>query len=409
MRPDQVIVYIFLFLALYFEVLMLVSFIRRKQQAQQVTDIFDPTNAPTVAVIVPCWNEEQTVAFTLHSLLGLVYPTGKLEIIVVDDGSTDGTLDAARQFESDPRVKVFSKENGGKHSAMNFALKHTHADIIGCLDADSAVEPDALIRMIPAFKDERVAAVTPGIHVRAPQTVVQYMQEAEYRLSIFNRFMLAVLGATFVTPGPFSLLRTDIVRQLGGWRYAHSTEDMEMAMRLQEHGYLIANTPAATVLTSSPRTVYRLYRQRVRWTYGFLRNAIDYRHMYGSLKYGNLGLIVLPIATLSIMSAIYFFLRVIINSGIESIHNIVRYYKTGVILYPHFSLFYIDTSVLFFLIIFAVVFVVVLISTGTYIATGKRMPPRGTPLFLMFYSFLVPFWLGSAVVKAALKTGVRWR
>jgi len=235
------------------------------------------------------------------------------------------------------------------------------------------------------------------------------MQEAEYRLSVFNRFMLAVLGATFVTPGPFSILRTSVVRELGGWRYAHSTEDMEMAMRLQEHGYLIANSPTASVLTSSPRTVYRLYRQRVRWTYGFLRNAIDYRHMYGSLKYGNLGLVVLPIATLSIMSAIYFFVRLIIQSGIEAIHSILRYYETGVFLYPHWSLFYFNTSVLFFLILFAVVFVVVLISTGTYIATGRRMPPRGTPFFLMFYSFLVPFWLGSAVLRAAFKTGVRWR
>lgn len=407
---DGALAYSLLFISLYFEIFLLVSFLERTSTKQRVPSAVGPlASYPSVAIVVPCFNEEKNVGATISSLLSLEYPKEKLEIIVIDDGSQDHTFTVAKQFETDARVRVFHKENGGKHTAMNLALTHTNAEIIGCLDADSVVACDALLRVVPVFENKRVSAVTPGIHVKETGNMLQHMQKVEYHLSIFNRFMLAALGSAFITPGPFSTFRTSVVRELGGWRYAHSTEDMEMALRMQSHGYLIANAPRAIVHTGTPRTIKHLFRQRVRWTYGWLRNAVDYRHMIGNRSYGNLGIIVLPSALISIGAGIYFFLRIVFELGQEAMHALLKYEVTGALPHLGFNLFYLNTSTMWFLVWFAVALILLLVAAGSFIGTGKRTLPIGTPLFVLFYSFLVPLWLGTAVVRAVFKTGVRWR
>lgn len=406
------LMYAALFTSLYFEVFMLVSFIQSKMDrgARRILSFGELPHIPSVAIIVPCFNEEKTVASTIQSLLALDYPADKLEVIVVDDGSKDDTLAVAQMFALDhSRVRVFHKENGGKHSAMNYALEHTQAELIGCLDADSVVDVSALRHIAPIFENDRVAAVTPGILIKKPDNVLQHMQNAGYHLGVFNRFTLASLGSAFITPGPFSIFRTSVVRETGGWRHGHSTEDLEMALRIQHMGYLIGNAPRAIVYTGTPRTFRALFRQQVRWTYGFLRNAIDYRHMFGSRSYGNLGLVVLPMALLSIGIAIFFFVRVAYFAVLEIIHVVDRAEILGVMPHFSFSLFYVNTSALWFLIYVSVALVIVLISVGSFLGTGKGRPPAGTPLFVLFYSLLAPLWLGTAVVRAFFKTGVRWR
>lgn len=410
MNAAALATYVLLFTSLYFEVFLLLAFVRRRFQKTLPATVRVPTHFPSVAIVVPCYNEGRTVESTMRSLLALDYPADRLEIIAVDDGSVDNTLEVLRTFEVDPRVRVFSKANGGKHTAMNHAIERTHAELIGCLDADSVVAKEALLRIVPVFDNEKIAAVTPGIHVRDPQTILQHMQHVEYRLSIFNRFILAALGSAFITPGPFSFFRASVIRELGGWRYAHSTEDMEMALRMQVAGHLIANAPKAVVHTATPRTLPALFRQRVRWTYGWLRNAVDYRFMLGNKKYGNLGLIVLPSAILSIGAGIYFFLR-ILAEGVSMLRDeFARMYFSGLYVSPgSFELFYVNTSAMIFLVFVSVGLILILISAGSFIGTGSRKPPAATPLFLLFYSFLAPLWLSAAVVRAVFKTGVRWR
>lgn len=404
------IMYVLLFLSLYVEVFLLVSFIERRALPRRNVSTASGTYTPSVAIVVPCFNEEKGVAATVRSLLALDYPVDKLQVLVVDDGSTDSTLARARLLETDPRVRVFRKENGGKHSAMNLALEHMSAEFIGCLDADSVVEQSALRAIVPLFADPRIAAVTPGIHVREPATLLQHLQAVEYTLSLFNRFMMAALGSVFITPGPFSIFRTSVVRELGGWRHGHSTEDMEMALRLQVAGHLIANAPTAIVHTTTPNTLARLFRQRVRWTYGWLRNAVDYRHLFGNSRFGNLGLLVLPFAIFSIFTGIYFFIRVSLFALLNMYEKIVQFSYAG-FLPPSFvfDAFYIPSSALLLLVWVSVALVFALICIGSYIGRGTHLPPVSTPLFLIFYSFLAPLWLSVAVVRAAFKTGVQWR
>jgi len=400
------VTYTLLFISLYFEVFLLISFLERRKVSRTVSGT---RTLPKVSIVVPCFNEQMSLGSTLRSLQDLKYPPQLLDIIVVDDGSRDETLAMARTFENDRRIRVFHKENGGKHTAMNLALSVSDAELIGCLDADSIVDSDALMRVAAVFQDARIAAVTPGIHVREPQTILQHMQNVEYRLSVFNRFILAALGSAFITPGPFSIFRAGVVRELGGWRHGHFTEDMEMALRMQEAGHLIANAPNAIVHTTTPRTLRALFRQRVRWTYGFLKNAADYKHMFGDRRYGNLGVLVLPTALISIGTGIYFFCRILFWTSIDLLKAYGHYELTGAVSQPTFHLFFLNTSAMWFLVLASVLLILVLISAGSLIGTGKRMPPYSTPLFILFYCFLVPLWLSAAVVRATIGTGVRWR
>lgn len=403
------VMYVLLFFSLYFEVFLLVTYLEKRFTRIEPVIMLEG-DLPRVAVVVPCFNEENTVQLTMNSLLKLDYPDTLLEIIAVDDGSTDNTWKNLQAYANNPRVRLFQKENGGKHTAMNFALAHTDAELIGCLDADSVVENDALKKIVPIFLNQKIAAVTPGIHVRTPETILQHMQNVEYQLSIFNRWIFAALGSVFITPGPFSFFRSTVLRELGGWKYAHSTEDMELALRIQLAGHLIANAPKAVVHTATPRTLRKLFHQRVRWTYGWLRNAMDYWYMIGNHRYGNLGLIVLPTAIISIFTGIYFFARIAFYT-IRGIYRLAERAYFGGVHAPHvsFDLFYVNTSAIWFLVWVSVAMILVLISIGSFIGTGGRTPPKSTPIFLLFYSFLVPFWLGTAVVRAVFRTGVKWR
>lgn len=401
-----------IFSALYFEVFLLVSFLERHVGTRSLISLpaAKPDTLPKVCIVVPCFNEERTVAESIKSLLALSYPKEKLEIMVVDDGSTDGTYEAALPYAADPRVTVLKKENGGKHSALNMALSKSDAEFIGCLDADSMVDSKALVRIITAFKNQKIAAVTPGISVRAPRTILQHLQNVEYLLGIFNRYVFASLGSIFITPGPFSLFRTSVIRQVGGWRHGHSTEDMELGLRLQNAGWMIANEPLATVRTATPETLRALVRQRVRWSYGFLKNIFDYRHMMGNPKYGNLGLLILPTALLSFIAALYFAARIMWSLASSIIETISHIALMGLGPWnPSDFLFFFNTSFLWLIVYAMLILTIILISVGSFLSTGKHHPPVSTPVFLILYGFLVPIWLGIALVRAVFNSGVRWR
>jgi cellulose synthase/poly-beta-1,6-N-acetylglucosamine synthase-like glycosyltransferase len=249
--------------------------------------------------MVPCWNEAGTLSKTIHSLLNLNYPKDKLKIMIIDDGSTDNTWKVAEKFKNKPQVEMYHKENGGKYTALNFGLSKTTTDLVGCLDADSYVDKDALQNIVTYFQDKETMAVTPSVKVWQPKTIIQLIQKVEYGWGIFLRKMLSYMGALYVTPGPFSIFRREVFDVVGGYKHAHQTEDMELAMRLQTNHIKIANAHNAYVYTVAPATLRKLYKQRLRWTYGFLKNVIDYRFVFFKREYGNLGIFVLPVASLS--------------------------------------------------------------------------------------------------------------
>ncbi len=176
--------YACLFVALYFEVFLFVSFFDKRPPKK---DSSLPTTYPSVSMLVPCFNEERTLASTIDSLLALDYPKEKLEIVVIDDGSRDGTADIARAYSKKypAQVSFLQKKNGGKYTALNLGIERSCGEIIGCLDADSFAATDALLEMVKKFEsDPLIMAITPAMKVYEPRRGRELMQAVEYTFGV---------------------------------------------------------------------------------------------------------------------------------------------------------------------------------------------------------------------------------
>lgn len=253
---------------------------------------------PFFTAIVPAYNEEKSIKGTLSSLIKLDYPKALTEIIVVNDGSTDRTRDIVEHFiekHPDRKITLISQKNQGKGKAMNKGLSLAKGEYFACLDADSFVASNALKEMLPILEDDKnVAAVCPLLKVKKPESILQKVQWCEYIINMFYKFLNSKLDCIHVTPGPFSVYRTDVVRKLGGYDEKTITEDLEIAIRLQKHQYKIVQTFDAVVETTAPTTWKKLFRQRIRWYKGSVDNTLSYKELIFNKKYGDFGFIRMP-------------------------------------------------------------------------------------------------------------------
>lgn len=403
MSAGEIAIYGITFLAVYVQVFLLVTFIQKRKELKASTGLPAPTldHYPTVAIIVPCWNEEKTVHGTVASLLALDYPKDKLEVIVVDDGSTDTTWQEILEYKDTPQVKIFQKENGGKHTAVNFGIDQTSADLIGCLDADSFVTSDALKRMVHAFNTmPDVMATAPSMIIHEPKNIVQFAQRVEYNMSSYNKKMLSYLGAIHVTPGPFSIFRRQVFETIGKFKKAHGTEDQEIAYRMQEHHMRIFHCHDAIVYTSSPDTIPKLFKQRLRWIYGFIQNTIDYRRLIFRTKYGNFSFYTLPAGVISICAVVYLSFALFYNFVVLVIKKITQWsvvgWQGGVATF-HFDPFFINTKTILFVELLIYGLVVFAVIMGSSITGQKQKLNWHIIPYVIMYSIISPFWLLKAV------------
>ncbi len=404
-------VYIFLFLALYFEVFLFISFLENRPTGKTA---LKPKHYPSVTIVVPCFNEERTLAGTIKSLLALEYPRTKLSILVVDDGSRDGTLAVANNFKNNKQVEIVSKENGGKYTALNLGIEHSKADIIGCLDADSSVATDALIESVKRFEsDPSIMAVVPVMKVQNPRNLLELMQAVEYTFGIFYKKMFDNLSAISVLPGPFSLYRKEVFEKIGPFKHAHNTEDMEMAWRMHAHHLPIANAHTAVVYTKVPSTVRALIKQRSRWSQGFLDNSKDYHKMYFNPQFGNFGLLILPFGLTMFLGSLYVWGFTISNSIYWAARKIWVFWSADIHLHLpklaiHFDWFYIDTSSLFSVAAVCFCSTIAAILIGRRIA-GSNFGIGSLAAYFALYGFLAPLWIAKAVWGSIRSRESVWR
>lgn len=412
MPIGEVVTYVIVFLAVYVQVFFLVTFFERRNELRvSHSKGYALSSFPTVAIIVPCWNEETTVHGTVDSLLALEYPKDKLEIVLVDDGSTDTTWQEILKYQDHPQIKIFHKENGGKHTAVNFGIENTKAEFISCLDADSFVAPDALARIIGTFEEKPDAmAVAPSIIIFKPKNMMQKIQKIEYNMGTYIKKMLAYLGAIHVTPGPFSTFRREVFERLGGFRKAYNTEDMEIAYRMQENHMKIEHCHTAHVYTVAPDTVKKLYKQRLRWIYGFIQNSIDYKHLIFRKRYGNFSFFTVPAGIISITAAMYLFFSAAYNIGVWVIEKIVRLRASGAgFSAPSitFDWFYINTGTIVFVTGILYGLLIVAMILGSRLA--KQKLSWHIVSYMIVYSIIAPFWLMKAVWNSIRAKQPSWR
>lgn len=393
--------YLLAFLSLYVQVFLLVTYFERRHEIVIRKKPIKLKKYPGVTIIVPCYNEEDTIAQTVQSLLQLRYPSDKLDIILIDDGSTDNTWNILQSFSQKRSIRVFHQENSGKHVAINVGIEHTRTELVGGLDSDSYVHPEALKRIVSYFEDSKTMAVCPSIIVHEPKNYLQKAQKAEYDMSVFTKKMLAFAGGIHVTPGPFSIFRKKVFDDLGPYRKAHNTEDQEIALRMQVAGYKIEHCPDAYVYTKTPTTIPKLYRQRLRWIYGFIKNSYDYRHIWFRSQYGTVGLLTIPAGIISLWSLVFLLILVAINLYTYIYQHIVQYTSVGYInIVPTLDLYYINTQASLFLLFFIYGFVFFGFLLGRKMAHGTTRVRLSDIYFIIVYRLIAPFWILKALWNA---------
>lgn len=411
---SNIIFYTLIFLSVYVQVFFFVTFLENRKNIVVRKGSIKLRRYPAVTIAVPCWNEETTVYKTVRSLLALNYPKDKLKIFLVDDGSTDSTLQVIKRFEKYSNIQVFHKENGGKHSVLNFALTQMDTEFFGCLDADSFADPEALVRIMSYFEnDSEAMAVAPSVTVSDPKTMVQGAQQAEYHMGVYTKKMLGFLGAINVTPGPLTVFRKKVFDDLGPYRHGHNTEDMEIAYRMQKHGYKIEHCNDAFVYTNSPRTVKTLYKQRLRWIYGFINNTIDYRSLILKKKYGNFALFTLPTGVISILAISYLFTRIVYSVYDFVYLKMLQYQTVGVHFAmpgkPTFDLFFLNTQSSMFLVFVIYSIAVFAIMFGRRMVEGKWVVSINLIYFFVVFRLVAPFWLLKAMYNTVISRKPEWR
>lgn len=409
----DVMFYILVFLSVYVQVFFFVTFLENRKRIIIRDGKIKLNFYPSVTVAVPCWNEENTIEKTIHSLLNLNYPKDKLKIFLIDDGSTDNTWNVINKFINYSNIKILHKENGGKYTALNLVLENIETDFFGGLDADSFADPESLIRIMSFFeKDSSIMAVASSVIVDNPKNFIQHAQKAEYDMGVYFKKMLCFLNAINVTPGPLTIFRKKVFDDLGPYRHGHNTEDMEIAYRMQKNHYKIEHCNDAYVYTNTPRTIKKLYKQRLRWIYGFINNTIDYRSVIFRKKYGNFAIFTLPMGVISIFSVSYLFGKIIYNLGNFLYSKIIQFETIGInfnVKKLSFDPFFINTQsfmflvlVIYFLVFFAILF-------GRKMAKEKNIFSFKILYFFPVYAIVAPFWFLRAVYNTILQRKPAWR
>jgi cellulose synthase/poly-beta-1,6-N-acetylglucosamine synthase-like glycosyltransferase/peptidoglycan/xylan/chitin deacetylase (PgdA/CDA1 family) len=224
---------------------------------------------PPVTVIVPAYNEAVGIEAAVHSLEASEYPS--LEIVVVDDGSDDGTAEIVERLAL-PRVRVIRKANGGKSSALNAGIAATTAPVVVMVDGDTLFEPDTIHRLVQPLVDDRVGAVSGNTKVGNRSGLLGRWQHIEY-VTGFNldRRMYEVLQCTPTVPGAIGAFRRDVLEEVGGVPDDTLAEDTDLTLAIGRTGLRVVYADDARAWTEAPASLTSLWHQRYRWSYGTMQ------------------------------------------------------------------------------------------------------------------------------------------
>ena len=252
----------------------------------------------SVSVLIPAFNEAKVIADSVERILGSSY--AELEVIVIDDGSADGTSDVVRRrFGSDPRVTLITIPNGGKARAVNTGLASSHGEVVVALDADTHFEPDTIARLARWFSDEAIGAVAGNAKVGNRINLLTRWQALEYiTAQNLERRALGALDCITVVPGAVGAWRRSALVKLGGFPTDTLAEDQDLTIAMQRAGYRAVFDADAVAWTEAPDTIAGLAKQRFRWAFGTLQCL--WKHADATLRprSGALGLVALPQAWL---------------------------------------------------------------------------------------------------------------
>lgn len=273
----------FVILVIRHVILLLFSFadqIERALDERRRRKRTTPPFCPPVSIIAPAFNEGPCIEASIRSLVALDYP--RYEVIVVDDGSSDDTLERARKLEGEygnATVVVLWKPNGGKASALNWGIQRATSDFVMTMDSDSVLRKDTLREAVKYFEDAAVGAVAGSVAVvNHGVSFWSKLQHLEYIKGLnFVRRAQGFLRAVSIVPGPIGLFRRSAIAKVGYYAEDTFAEDCDLTLKLLLAGWKICYEPLAEAQTEAPEELIPLIKQRYRWTRGILQAIRKHR------------------------------------------------------------------------------------------------------------------------------------
>ncbi|MBW8486599.1 bifunctional polysaccharide deacetylase/glycosyltransferase family 2 protein [Actinomadura parmotrematis] len=270
--------------------LLMLAVARRHVRSRRGHSWGPPVTGPAT-VIVPAYNESACIADTVRSLKRSRHP---IEIIVVDDGSTDGTADIAEGLGL-PGVRVLRRSNGGKPSALNAGIAAARTELVVMMDGDTVFTPDTVGDLVQPFADPDVGAVAGNAKVANRRGLVARFQHIEYVIGFsIDRRVYDLARCMPTVPGAVGAFRRSALHEVGGVSDDTLAEDTDLTMALVRAGWWVVCRPDAVAWTEAPATLGQLWRQRYRWSYGTMQSMWKHRRAVvergPSGRFGRLGL-----------------------------------------------------------------------------------------------------------------------
>jgi len=282
---------IYIFIGLYFFALVLLTYFPNRKN---IFDVPKTNKIYSLSIIVPCYNEEDSIEKTVKAILASDY-SGLKRVIVVDDCSTDNSFDIIRSLAKKYKkvLAVQTPKNTGKAAgAKNYGAKFADTELIGYVDSDSFIEKTAIKKMVGFFDDQKVGAVTSTILVHNRETFLGKMQAIEYKLIAFRRKLLEFIDSIYVTPGPLAIYRRKTFDSVNGFDEKNLTEDIEITWHIIKKGYVVRMSLQSYVYTVVPTKLKSWIKQRIRWNIGGFQTMLKYRKLF--FRRGLLGFFIGP-------------------------------------------------------------------------------------------------------------------
>ncbi|MEU4348793.1 bifunctional polysaccharide deacetylase/glycosyltransferase family 2 protein [Streptomyces sp. NPDC023838] len=283
-----------------FGLMLILSFLHaRKVRARGFR--WGPEVTEPVSVIVPAYNERECIANTVRSLMASDHP---IEVLVVDDGSNDGTADIVEAMRL-PNVRVIRQVNGGKPSALNNGIRHARYDIVVMMDGDTVFERSTVRELVQPFGDARVGAVAGNAKVGNRDSLIGAWQHIEYVMGFnLDRRMYDVLGCMPTIPGAVGAFRRTALERVGGISEDTLAEDTDVTMAMHRDGWRVVYAENARAWTEAPESVQQLWSQRYRWSYGTMQAIWKHRRaVFERGPSGRFGRVGLPLVSLFMVLA----------------------------------------------------------------------------------------------------------